>query len=286
MGKWVWVCVLAGVMFGGCSDNKAPVSNTDAGAYMPGGFAGDGDGDGDTSGGDGDSSGGDGDTPAGDGDGDAPAGDGDGDGDAPAGDGDGDSVPGVPSDGTPLSSCNGDECNDGLGCFGDNNDTPGFCTETCNNDRDCTDIGGLLTLCNGGECAIDCSDGPNGTSGACPENMECNAQARCNYPSGSSGTATRWEVCSSDNECSGGTTCEGGGAPSPFNPAGSPGFCTTDCDGDQDCSDDGGAGGAAACYTQSSGGFGSTRYCVVECNNDKECPLPLVCNNSGRCAGE
>jgi len=285
---WVSVCLL--VMGVGCGDDDKGGSDAGDGAV---GYSGDGDGTGGT-GGDGDGTGGTG------GDGDGTGGDGDagmaGDGDGVSGDGDGDSPGdgdggGLPQDGRVLTPCYAtDDCAMDLECYGGQEPNGfssgqiGHCAEGCSNDRDCTDIGGVLTLCsdNSSACRVDCSeDGDgDGTDGVCPDGLEC-SRNRCLPPEDAFATKAPFEACDPDLvECTGEQVCAEQnllGLPVP-RLDGPQGFCTSECSSDADCMNGGGAGGSAACIIPAPLSPG---ICVIECMNDRQCPAALVCEVTG-----
>lgn len=72
-------------------------------------------------------------------------------------------------------------CDDDLTCYGDR---MGYCTESCEEDDDCTDHGGVDFTCSDQQCRVDC--GASGTAGECPAPLACTPQLlvgeRCLLP--------------------------------------------------------------------------------------------------------
>ena len=158
-------------------------------------------------------------------------------------------------------------CASGLSCYGSG---PGFCTETCASDNDCTDLVGVDFTCssNTSQCRATCSAA--GADAECPSGFACVDESggpHCTLPP-EQGTHDRTllEACDrahGDADCVDGLLCY---RPSQSHIDG-PGFCTASC----------GRGGKA-CKNSPPG-------TAVECNgtacrfpcSNSDCPPGMAC---------
>jgi hypothetical protein len=188
---------------------------------------------------------------------------------------------GLAVNGTRLAVCYSDaDCDNGLECsrYGNN---AGFCVETCVDETDCEDIGGLTPSCStGGVCRVDCSD--DGTMGDCPANMECaeivtgipplsTTTYRCQYPAGSGAkNVAAYGECDashSDGDCEEGLFCQS-----------ETGTCVAICMDETDCTDPG-TDAITVCDKPTL--LSSEGPCGLSCSDSKDCPGDLVCQSTG-----
>jgi hypothetical protein len=206
------------------------------------------------------------------------------DGSVPSGDGDA-SAPlvALPADGNRLSVCyEAADCNgDDLTCYLPDSLVPGFCTDDCNEDKDCPAVEGLAATCSpDGQCRIDCAGKGKG-DGKCPKDMECRdvfdgilgpASYKCVYPEGSgSRVSAKYERCDpkhEDGDCKDKLACF---VPSAFGSGSGPGYCAPTCKEAKDCSVPGGASAVPACEAE---------HCTLDCSGaGATCPAGMNCRD-------
>jgi len=212
-----------------------------------------------------------------------------------AGDAGGEMPAGMPpTDGSQLAECtDSDECTEGRVCYQTGPQVGnGYCTEPCDEDMDCEDLGELYT-CNAmdngggggggmdGECRIVCEDADD-TS--CPELMSCvevgGDEFRCVYPPQDPGAqdAALWAACSNNGDCVEGLVCYGtvggGGGGPPGQGGGDNGsFCTQPCEEQADCTEAAPSGDLEPTC--------GTSACRFDCSEGGTCPDGMECVSLG-----
>ena len=177
-----------------------------------------------------------------------------------------------PMTGDQLSICDEpSDCNPDLGCY-TAGPGRGFCTRTCQDHVDCTDLGGANYTCSDdGLCEIDCSGGPPGVE-KCPEGLICvqisgpgtgGVRNRCKYPASAGTSGDPFSACSVSAECDDGLECVGAFLTIA-------GYCTHACTESNECTERASSGTIEpACQTN---------VCALDCSADPEgCPDGMTC---------
>jgi len=167
-------------------------------------------------------------------------------------------------------------CQDGLRCDGSD---PGYCTDSCSEDADCSAQGGVEFICADGLCRADC--GEDGSEGACPATMICAPEGDamfCRPPPEigdmSRALAEACDLAHGNTDCINGLTCYR----DPNSEIDGPGFCSVPCFPPNVA--------LAVCGTISAGAsapFGclpEDLACAFDCSSGS-CPSGMECETAG-----